>query len=500
MSEWFEGSKKGLEKIARRRGLSYVLFELIQNAWDTGAREVSVVFVPVDGRPLVDMIVTDDDADGFKDLAHSWTLFAESERKGDPEKRGRFNLGEKLVLAVCESAEITSTKGCVRFDDEGRHVGRKRTESGTVFEGRVRMTRVELDAVLAAAKELIAPPGVKTTIDGKRLTERAPLKVFEASLQTEIANTEGFLTARTRKTNVRVFSALTRMDPETGARRAFGFLYEMGIPVCPTGDQWDVEIMQKVPVNLERNAVSETYLRTVRVLCLNELFDQLKPEDAATPAVQDALTDERIKPEAVNVVLTHQYGEKRAVIDPSDPEANHRLVTEGYTLIPGSAFSKPAWENIRSSGAAKPSGQIMPTPKPYSTDPNAPNRKLLPESEWTDGMKNIASYVEQIAKKLIKLHVTVTIDKGLIGAGWAACYGSGELTFNLASVGYDFFEHGPDARVNALLIHELAHEAEGNHLDEKFYKALQRLGAGMTELALSEPELFRNHGHKSHKS
>ena len=496
MSEWFEGSKKGLEKIARRRGLSYVLFELIQNAWDTGAREVVVSFEPVQGRALVDMIVKDDDADGFKDLTHAWTLFAESERKGDPEKRGRFNLGEKLVLAVCESAEITSTKGCVRFDDEGRHVGRKRTESGTVFHGRVRMTREELTAVLAAARELIVPPKVVTMIDGKFLEDRAPLKVYEASLQTEIANDEGFLTARVRKTGVRVYPALMRSDPETGEARAFGYLYEMGIPVCPTGDQWDVEIMQKVPVNLERNAVSEAYLRTVRVLTLNEMYDQLRPEDAATPAVQDALTDERCKPEAVNVVLTHQYGEKRAVVDPSDPEANHRLIAEGYALIPGNAFSKPAWENIRSSGAARPSGQIMPTPKPYSLDPDAPSRKLLPESEWTEGMKNIAGYVEDVSMKLIKRCVRVTIDKGRIGAGWAACYGSGELTFNLASVGYDFFNHGPDARVNALLIHELAHEHEGNHLSDGFYKALQKLGAALTELALRDPELFRRHGWK----
>ncbi len=495
-TEWFEGSKKGLEKIARRRGLSYVLFELIQNCWDTGARVVIVTFAPVEGRPLVDMVVDDDDPDGFKDLTHAWTLFAESERKGDPEKRGRFNLGEKLVLAVCESAEIISTKGSVRFDDGGRTVGRKRTESGTVFRGRVRMTREELSAVLAAGRELIAPSGVVTIINGEGVGDRAPLKVFEVQLQTEVANEEGFLAARTRRTSVRVYSALVRTDPETGAPRAFGYLYEMGIPVCPTGDQWDVEIMQKVPVNLERNAVSESYLRTVRVFTLNEMYDQLKPEDAATPAVQDALTDERCKSEAVNVVLTHQFGEKRAVMDPSDPEANNRLVAQGYTLIAGNAFSKPAWENIRQSGAARPSGQIMPTPKPYSSDPDAPARKLLSESEWTAGMQNIAGYVEDVGMKLIKRCVRVTIDKGRIGAGWAACYGGGELTFNLASVGYDFFEHGPDARVNALLIHELAHEAEGNHLSDGFYRALQKLGAALTELALRDPELFRRHGWK----
>ena len=156
-TEWFAGSKKGLEKIARRRGLSYVIFELVQNAWDTGAKEVKMTFEVVEGRPLCWVRIEDDDPDGFKDLAHAWTLFAESEKKNDPEKRGRFNLGEKLVLALCQEAEITSTKGNVRFDDEGRHVGRKRREKGTLFEGLVKMRRDELTELIVAARRLIPP-------------------------------------------------------------------------------------------------------------------------------------------------------------------------------------------------------------------------------------------------------------------------------------------------------------------------------------------------------
>jgi len=99
-ASWYESDKKGLERIARRRGLTYVLFELLQNAWDTVAKEVKVSFEPVDGRPLCDVTVADDDPDGFVDLNHAWTLFAESAKKSDPQKRGRFNFGEKLVLAV----------------------------------------------------------------------------------------------------------------------------------------------------------------------------------------------------------------------------------------------------------------------------------------------------------------------------------------------------------------------------------------------------------------
>ena len=480
MSEWFGASKKGLEKIARRRGVSYVLFELLQNAWDTGAQKVTVTFSPVEGRALCDVIVEDDDPDGFQDLTHAWTLFAESAKKADPEKRGRFNLGEKLVLAICESAEITSTKGSVLFDDEGRHVSRKRTPAGTIFKGCVKMTREELLGVQEAAGYLMPPPGVVTVVDGKLVEPRVPLKTFEVTLPTEIANEEGSLVARHRKTVVRVHKAA----------REVGYLHEMGIPVCPTGDQWDVDIGQKVPVNLERSSVSEAYLRTVRVALLNEMHDQLRPEDVAAIGVQEALTDDRVSSAAVSTVLTHQYGEKRAIHDPSDPEANHRLVAQGYTIIASRAFTKEAWENIRSSGAAVPSGRISPTPKPYSSDPNAPLRKLLPKEEWTPGMENLVAYTMELGLKVLGRKVVVTIDRGRFGDGWAACYGSGELTFNLASLGRSWFEQGPTPGVNRLLIHEFAHHFSKNHLSEDFYKGLEKVGTRMVELALVDPGFF----------
>ena len=505
--EWFTGSKAGLERIARRRGLAYVLFELVQNAWDSAAKEVKVSFVPVPGRPLVDVTVSDDDPDGFKDLAHAWTLFAESGKKDDPEKRGRFNLGEKLVLAICESAEIMSTKGTVYFDEDGRRTGRRCTDKGSVFTGRVKMTREEMEDVVAAADDLIAPKGVRTMIVTHRgagdvtrreLGERALLRQIAVRLPTEVAGEDGFLKAVTRDTVLRIHAARERRDPETGIVRPYGWVHEMGIPVCPTGDPWDVDIQQKVPVNLERNSVSASYLRSVRVKVLNAMHADLTNEDAASPAIQDALTDKRISAEAVTQVLTLQYGDKRAVFDPSDPEANHRLVSEGYALIPGGAYTREAWANVRSSGAALPSGRIRPTPKPYSSDPNAKDRVLLTEAELTAGMKNIRKYSKVVAARILSdleaVTIDVVFDRGQKDAGWLACYGSGELTFNVAALGRAFFDEGPSRRVNALLLHELAHEVEASHLSSGFHEALEDLGARLAELALREPDLFIQFG------
>jgi len=495
-AEWFSASKKGLEKIARRRGLSYILFELVQNAWDTGAKVVHVTFEPVEGRPLCWVRVEDDDPDGFKDLTHAWTLFAESEKKGNPEKRGRFNLGEKLVLAVCEEALITSTKGSVVFNENGRHTRRVRREAGTMFEGLVKMTREELSGVLRVSKELILPPdNVVTTINGERLQPRKTLKEFEATLVTETVDEEGALKKALRKTLVRVYEPIDRPDVDGDIPESKGWIYEMGIPVCPTGDPWDVEIMQKVPVNMERNSVTAGYLRTLRVFVLNEMHTLLKKSDAAKPAIQDALTDERIKPEAIETVLTHQFGEKRAIFDPSDQEANHRLVADGYTIIPGGTFTKPAWENIRTSGAAIASGRILPTPKPYSTDPNAPNRELLPESEWTKGMQNVCEFAIELGWKVLGKAVRVNIDKGRMN-GHAACFGACELTFSLPMMGRARFDEGATIGLIKLLCHEFSHHYGDSHLSEDFHRGLEKTNAKCIEIAMNEPGFFIKYGYK----
>jgi hypothetical protein len=62
-----------------------------------------------------------------------------------------------------------------------------------------------------------------------------------------------------RETNVEVY------EPEQGET---AMLYELGVPVVETGDRNDVNILQKVPLNVNRDNVPPAYLRTVRTLLL----------------------------------------------------------------------------------------------------------------------------------------------------------------------------------------------------------------------------------------
>src|SRR4051812_40124595 len=98
--EWmgmFEIDRQGLRKLLERRGKEFLLYELFQNAWDQNVTEVTALFVKPPGSRVATISVVDDDPDGFADLSHAYTLFADSKKKANPQQRGRFNIGEKLV-------------------------------------------------------------------------------------------------------------------------------------------------------------------------------------------------------------------------------------------------------------------------------------------------------------------------------------------------------------------------------------------------------------------
>lgn len=485
--DWFTVDKAGLAKLLEKKGKAFAVFELIQNSWDTNAKRVTVSVEAVPGRALATLFVEDDHPEGFKNMAHAFTLFAESEKKGDPSKRGRFNLGEKLVLALCEKAEIISTKGSVYFTAEGRTEGRKKLLAGSAFLGTIRMTREELAEVEKAIRTLLPPDGVETTFNGKLLEPRRTIRGFDTTLPTDIADEEGYLRKTQRKTQVTIHEVAEGEVPT---------LYEMGIPVVELsgGERWHVNIHQKVPLNVDRDNVTPAYLQTVRVLLANEVRDLLSKEDAKQVWVNAATEDERIAPEVVKTVMDQRFGKKRAIFDPSDPEANKALMHEGYTIIPGGSLSKGQWENVRSGGFASPSGQIKPTGIQY--DPNGRPERIIDPAKYTAGQRGLVEYAQDLARKLIGRDINARIVSE-ITEPHGAWFGGGSLTFNIGRLGKAWFEDPIGRRHNELLLHEFAHAKVGDHFTREFSDEVGRLGAKLADLALMDPNFFTSHGYKA---
>lgn len=483
--EWFSVDKEGLAKLLARKGgdggitgMAWLIFELIQNCLDTDTQNVHVKLTPIANKPYCELTVTDESSHGFKNLAHAWTLFAESEKKGDPTKRGRFNLGEKLVLALCEEATITSTTGSVTFDKKGRHTSKKGQDFGTTFHAIVRMTRAEYDEVCKAVQLLLVPEDVFVSFNGLEIKPRDKKSSFETTLPTEIADAEGVLRRSARKTEVSIY------EPRQGETP---MLYEMGIPVVELsgGEPWHINIGQKVPLNADRDNVTPAYMREVRTYVLNHMHPSLKgKEEAAKTWVREAMTDPRIEKDAFEKAKTEAFGKDTVSYDPSDPQANKAAAAEGYTVIPGGALPAGAWDNAKRFGVVAPAGRVFPTHPEHAED-----AVIITADEQSAGMKQLAQFTQAMADVLINLKVSVLFINNP-RASMAASWSGRQITFNVGRLGKKWFDEGPTEAQVDLIIHEFGHHYEGDHLSEKYYRALTRLGAKLAFWCAKYPDLL----------
>jgi len=470
----FDVDLQGLAKLLERRGIEWAVLELIQNGWDTETERLDITIEPVPKKSMVKVLVVDEDPEGFKDLAHAWTLFAESAKKSDPELRGRFNLGEKLVLAysLAYGGEVTikTTTGTVRFNKDGRKRLRSKTKSGSEVVCTMKATRAQMDEIIQSCQRLI--PDIPTYINGEEIPSRDKVGVFMVTLPTEIADEEGILRRTKRKTSVCVY------EPREGEIPS---IYEMGIPVVETGDKWHYDVGQKVPLNMERDNVTPSYLKTLRVAVMNEMFLAVEKEEATDDWVQQATGDDRCDENAIEVTLNHRFGEKRVAYDPSDPESNKIAMSHGYTVVHGGSMSCGQWENAKISGLISPAGKVCPSPKPYS-DEGQPEKVI---TNWTPDMKRVAEYCKRVGKHLIGAEIGVRIVNEPM-VGWTANYGGRELCLNYGRLGHKWFEDQSKRgmeKVNSLLIHEMAHETESDHYSASYLSTICALGAKLATYA-----------------
>jgi hypothetical protein len=484
MQSWFDVDRDGLRKVLERKGKAFIVLELLQNAWDENVSQVDCTLERLKGRNFL-LTVQDDSPEGFSDLRHAFTLFAESPKKGNPNQRGRFDIGEKFVLACCDHAKITTTKGTIEFLPGGnRRHSQNHVFYGTIFEAYLKLTKEEEQEITQAIASVIPQEGIITQYNGVQLVARKAIVDFEVSLPTVLSDDDGSLRPTIRKTQVTIY------EPLAGEK---AMLYEMGIPVVETGDQYHVNVMQKVPLNMDRDNVTPAYMKKVRVAVLNNTFSLLNGEEDTNQAwVRDALEDKNCKPDAARHIVVERFGKDAVTYDPSDPEGSKIAASQGRTVIPGAAFNKKQWENIRQTDAAKPAGKVTPSPKPYSMDGKPLN--VISSMDFTNKQRAVVRYARIIGEKLLGTDIEVQIVKEP-RASWpySATFGpDGTLTLNASVLTKFFFSEFPDncERVDRLLLHEFAHYKVSDHLSSKFYEEVARLGAKLTKIALVSPETF----------
>jgi len=478
-ARWFDVDPNGLRDILARKGHGFIVHELVQNAWD--ADGVKCVGVTIrDDKGMLELTIADDALAGVEDLSDLYTLFAPSKKKHNVKKRGRFNMGEKLAISCANSALVSSTKGTIYFRANGRreYNGDRKLDIGTQVTLRFIGIEKLREALIAAARQMIPPVPTTLILDGKEELVSAPTykaTVTGVQLPTEYASEDGRLHPSIRKTDVVVYERGNELP----------MLYEMGVPVCETNLPWHVDVYQKIPLTMDRTSVTRPFLRRLGVVLLNNLYQLLTTEAAATePWVREAASDKECTSIATKHLLRIRFGEKAVAFDPSDPEANMRAVSEGYTVVHGGSMSKGEWTNVRQAEAIKPAGQVTPTH--FATAAAGEGGKVLDEltfEQLSSDERQLAQYLSWLTGRLVG---PITI-RYFRDRGWDTTAGCGSdrvLVVNLAR-----FNWQKSHEIHWVVLHELAHLRESNHLSDEYHKEICRLGARLADVAVGNPEI-----------
>jgi len=459
ISSWFEVDREGLRELQESKPKHHIIRELVQNAWDENTTKCEVFATWSNGTASI--TVEDDSPEGFRDLRHAYTLYATTYKRSEPEKRGRFNLGEKQILSICEEAYISTTKGTITFTKEGRKESTSCRESGSFVQVIVKMSREEMDELINTIKDYLPPKDVKFTLNYKEIPYRMPVKVFSATLATEFEE-DGLFHKTKRLTEIELHSS---DNPH---------LYEMGIPVTPIDSKYSIDIQQKIPLSTDRDTVPPTYLKTLYAEVLNQTFETLKPDESSDIWVRQASASPKISNEAIKAVVNKRYGDKAVVINPRDRNSVDEAISRGYRAVHGRELSKDEWANIRKADAMQSSSDIFPTELSGATP-----------VEPTSDMLKYTYLAKKIARRVFSIDINVNFAEW---DGVAAQYGDRTLTLNTKVVPKEFFE-SLSVPLLDLTIHELAHE-KGNHSEHNYHAACTKMGAELTMIALKEPKFF----------
>lgn len=482
----FKVDVAGLRETQQGKPKTVVIRELLQNALDERTTICDISMRYEQGKAKI--TVSDDSAEGFRDLSDAYTLFASTPKRSDVKKRGRFNFGEKMVICICDYARIISTKGGVEFlvaDGERKELRRKR-EAGSEVYVELKMTKDEYYECFDYCNLIIAPNEITISVicydpnsenEFRRIVlskegQKTPDKIFSATLPTEIKTEEGMKIVK-RQTNVNLY-------------KLFGesYIYEMGIPICVIDCAYSIDVQQKVPLSDDRDKVDGKYLKALYADVLNHTFSEIKDTEASSTWVRSAIETGNTHREAVTTIVKERYGDKVGFSNPFNPVSDDEAKANGYKLIYGNELSKEEREAFKEYGAVQTSSEIFKVnglPATHVT----PDKQQLKVYKLTEriavdflGFKPMISLVDCKGATVLATFSDagnmVTFYNNKISKGWWQPDADGYVTDEMLE----------------LIIHELCHKF-GHHCDRPYLDKITWLASKLVRKQREEKSFFK---------
>ena len=346
----------GLKEILGEQPLWRHSVELATNVFDefNGYSERSKpttckVSVERDSKGRSSWIEVQDDGAGFERIEDVFTFFGTTSKRSTATVSGRFNSGEKQLLALAREWTVETAGKLIKFDGSKR-INRSSQNLGTTIRANIVCTRDEETEIIEGFKSLFAPQGLNYTVNGDQVTRLFYDYFTNVTLPTVILH-EGSMSRTARRTGVEVYKSEEPM------------LYELGIPVCEIGKgfKYSLNILQKVPVSMTRDNVPASFMDTAIGRVLEGLTLDghvlLTEEDEGAEFTKGAFA--KIKDADALSILTKQLFGDMVVRWSSSPEANLLAEKQGFKILPRNTFSKEVNKKLDDSNTAPSSLEVF---------------------------------------------------------------------------------------------------------------------------------------------
>lgn len=307
---WIDVSLEGFAQQNAARPIEHLVKELLQNSLDSiesGEGHINLNTIPSENKDFTWIVCTDNGV-GIKNIENIRTVFWTS-KQDSHLKRGRMGRGFKELLCLSQEVKVKSLNKLAHFkiepdnkrtleikenisspkDSDSLTSKSKQADtkspsdtSGTSVSMLLKLNQVETsDKLKNYFQKILLPANCTLNVEGIEILPQTPTYTIDATLTTESFE-EGKWIKPQRKTQIEIYRT-QKTDPH-------GFVFEMGIPICPV--EWDlpyhVNILQRVPMNPNRDAVMSGYISKIHKSCLGTLIQEMDSEQARATWVGEA--------------------------------------------------------------------------------------------------------------------------------------------------------------------------------------------------------------------
>lgn len=459
---WFELSEDGWRRQNRARPLGALVREALQNAFDHRAGRVEVKLGETS------LSIEDDAPSGLARDEYAFQVFL-GEKDTPPTWRGRKGRGLKELIASADEARVETVGRTILFEDEGRRVEPNERKRGTRID-LVRRTSVrEREEAVRLLRLIIVPPDTELFVDGREVRQPRHFRSLDGSLET----------VEIRRSMESAVDRATRVDLYQPRPGETPHLFEMGLPVEPIKLPWHADVQQRIPLAAERDAARDPYKGVLAAAVFEALAPELDRKSLEGGWVMDVLAHYSVSPAAIEA-WARKMLPRRGVLS-SGARADDEARQLGATVVDLRGMPRSAVDQIAA---------IVETADAFVARVRGPPEDRIVEPG--PAAEQFIAFARYLAREVAGRDIGVLFFERDTPAGTPqvdAEFDRGERTLRVNMKGRARLDDPLDPTTLAIILHELAHDASGEH-DVTFMRRFEALaGRALRRFADRSAEL-----------